>query len=144
MRQTTPCACRVPHLRIANVEGTPLIKSSLIVQDTPLPNTSFSWVYWTLEIQATYDADLDFKTFPFDEQNLTIYIVNPFPTNTFFYTLNKTEGTPQPGVKGSMQRVLDAFNGGGQPRVTIWGAAWRRGAAFQLLLVRSQPAASPD
>ncbi len=82
--------------------------------------TFTTWVYWTLEIQATYDTDLDFRTFPFDVQNLTIFLVNPYPSITFFY---RFDGTSQPDAMGSGLREREAFNGGGQPRVTIFGEA---------------------
>lgn len=108
----------VPELKISNMEDAGKIESELtgiigprvdysvsykVGDETTQHTVSCSRHGWSLNIDAMFDADLSFRTFPFDYQTLDVVVFNPFFRHVHFQ--------PLPGMLPTDGNFQDIANG---------------------------------
>lgn len=77
----------MPELHISNIGPISSIKSELSLVGPKRGHAECARHGWTVTIDAAFDADLDFRAFPFDHQMLPVVFFNPFLRHVHFQPL---------------------------------------------------------
>lgn len=126
---TKPFCCDevwVPRLRVANAKGRPLATSVLVPFNTARPTsgepTNDTMLHWHVQLEGTFNFNLDDRIFPMDQQGLELTLVNPFPSSTYFHYMQPQDPGPCGGGSRSFLHDRAAmYNNRLQPRVNAAG-----------------------
>lgn len=121
LRQLCCDAVWVPRLRIANAKGRPLITSSVVPLHIGARDTGYNMLYWNVQLEGTFNFDLDNRLFPMDQQNLGLTLVNLYPSTTYFHYLQPDAAGPSSCVYHCVQERAALYNSRLQARVSVAG-----------------------